>query len=317
MKKALFIVLLSGSLFTIALFALPRLLTPPAIREMSRQVDSLPPLPGEVLTDIVYKREIPFQSFKLDIYYPLNSASSLYKSYIADEDPVLVFIHGGSWIHGDKKLIRIVDPFLQKLRECGIAVVAVDYTAGLTGGLSKPIENCRDALQWLGENGREYGLNPDYLGLYGVSAGAHLGMMAIPSIQDNPELDLKFVLEEFGPVDLVFMAGGDAFDASSLFNAFPRRILKKYSPLHLVNENWPPFLIFHGTADRTVALNQSELLSRRLTQYGVPHTLQIVPEGDHGFFNKSQAYWRQLEDQCMDFLLPRFFPGESYSLSVK
>jgi acetyl esterase/lipase len=287
------------------------------MKGMLEEVASLEPSEGKVLKDLVYKRRLLRKDLTLDIYFPLTSAgdggigtvSAAEREAVPDAGyATLVYIHGGSWLHGDKSTIRIVDPFLKDLRRNGIAVVAIAYTAGPAGGLKAPVENCRDALLWLRDSGINYGLDPENMGLYGVSAGAHLAMMVIPFIQKEEGFGLRFLLEEIGPVDLQAMASGDAFGASVLFRLFPSETLEDYSPLNHVNALWPPVLMFHGTADRTVSIRQSEELDRRLTEAGVPHRFHIVPEGDHGFFNKSREEWRVLEQECLQFLLPLISP---------
>ena len=307
------VILLSAVILTVLVSVnaiLPDLLTPSMVREMRDLTEGLEPPEGEVLEDVSYRKRLFGGDAALDIYYPLESAAELYGSYDSGLAPVLVFFHGGSWLHGDRKMIRIVDPFLHKLRSRGIAVVSVGYTAGLAGGLREPVRNCREALLWLRERGADYGLNPRAAGLYGVSAGAHLALMSVPDAVADPGLDLRFVLEEFGPVDLTAMAEGDAFDFSSSLALFPSSFLEKYSPVRYVASDWPPVLMFHGTGDTLVSIRQTELLARTLKEKGVPHAFHVVPGGDHGFFNKSGEFWGELEDRCLAFVMPLYFPGE-------
>lgn len=311
-RRVVLLPLLILSVLAVVIGILPDIITPPMVKEITAFTEGVSPPEGEFLQDVVYRNQFPGKNFDLDIYYPLRSARDLYRSYHSDQAPFLVFFHGGSWLHGDKDMIRIIDPFLHTLRAHGIAVVAVNYTDGLSGGLKVPVENCRSSLYWLRDHGAEYGLNTGAMGLYGVSAGAHLALMSIPAVMNDPGLDLRFVLEEFGPVDLKAMAEGDAFGSSRILDLFPDSILDKYSPIRYVDKDWPPLLMFHGTADSIVSIHQTELLAEKLDTMGVPYTFEIVPGGDHGFFNKSQFYWRELEGQCLSFLLPLVFPEEEF-----
>ena len=45
----------------------------------------------------------------------------------------------------------------------------------------------------------------------------------------------------------------------------------------------PPVLIFHGDADEVVPIQQSELLTVRLREVGIPHKLIVVPGEGHGW----------------------------------
>jgi acetyl esterase/lipase len=55
------------------------------------------------------------------------------------------------------------------------------------------------------------------------------------------------------------------------------------SPVTYVRSNSPPFLILHGTADKTVSSHQSELFATALQQAGVEHRLVVIDGAPHSF----------------------------------
>ena len=60
-----------------------------------------------------------------------------------------------------------------------------------------------------------------------------------------------------------------------------RVVLKEHSPLTYVAPGLPPFLLFNGSADKTVPAGQTEAFAAALKAAGVDVALQIIPEGQH------------------------------------
>jgi triacylglycerol lipase len=259
---------------------------PGTIRTLVQESEQKPPVEGTVHRDLVYRRG-RMGAQHLDIYEPLAS-------FAGGEPPIVVFLHGGSWIHGDKITIRVVDRFLRRMREAGYYVAAVNYTTTVLRGLGGPLENTRRAVRWLAENAERFGYDADNMGLYGVSSGGHLALLAA-STMEQEEFSLAFVFAECAPTDLIGMKNGDAFEHSGVFRLFPERRLRELSPIHHINDRLPPVLIFHGGQDRTVHVRQSERYAAALEEAGLPVELVIYPEGDHAFLNLSDEMWYKQE----------------------
>jgi dipeptidyl aminopeptidase/acylaminoacyl peptidase len=58
--------------------------------------------------------------------------------------------------------------------------------------------------------------------------------------------------------------------------------LAKASPVTYTSAGDAPFLIIHGEDDSVVPVNQSQALAARLAEAGVPQTLVIVANAEHG-----------------------------------
>ncbi|MDC7219243.1 MAG: alpha/beta hydrolase [Spirochaetales bacterium] len=263
---------------------------PKAMRTIEKKIDEMPLPEGDVYYDISYGRN-GFRRQKLDIYLPLAER---------EEAPVLVYIHGGSWLHGDKSAIRYTDRFLRTLRSTGFTVISIDYTASLYGGLQVPLDNCVDALEWVGDHGEDYGYGTGNIGMYGVSAGAHLSLMAAATAVEL-SYPIRFILEECGPTDLEAMKGGDAFSSSSFFKLFTENSLAKMSPVHYAEDLPMPLMIVHGTADETVSLNQAHLMRDALRKAGFSPIYLEIEGGNHGFFNCVEK-WPFMEKAVLDFM---------------
>jgi hypothetical protein len=98
-----------------------------------------------------------------------------YKASSDAPTPVLLFIHGGGWVNGDK-----ANP--GSVREClaaGISVVSINYRystqahiAGVMPPVKWPLEDAARALQFVRSKAAEWNLRKDRIGASGGSAGA-------------------------------------------------------------------------------------------------------------------------------------------------
>ncbi|MFW5745745.1 MAG: alpha/beta hydrolase [Spirochaetota bacterium] len=325
-----FALVLGASLAPVQSLYLP---SPDLVRRLVAESEAKPPAPPVVHRDVVYDRSL-LRAHRLDVYEPTalwepatgggeagatgeragrtadthgrtadthgRTADTHGRTAEAVRPPVVVFFHGGSWIQGDKITIRVVDRFLARMREAGYFVVAVNYTTSIARGLVGPVENARRALRWVVRQADAYGWDSGNVGLYGVSAGGHVALMAA-STAELAAGKLAFAFIECAPTDLVAMREGDAYEQSGVFRLFPESRLRELSPVTHVHADLPPILIFHGGRDRTVAMNQSELYVDALREVGGRAELVRYPEGDHAFLNLPDETWYEQESRALDF----------------
>ena len=221
---------------------------------------------------------------RLDLYLPEKADGRL---------PVVVWIHGGAWMAGNKDDCPAV-PFVAE----GCAVASVNYRLSQHAVFPAQIEDCKAAIRWLRANADKYHLDPDRIGVWGASAGGHLvallGTTAGVKEWDRHggNLDqssrVQCVLDWFGPTELATMnpegtppdpAVGQLIGGLAKEN---KEKARKASPLTYVDKNAAPFLIMHGDKDAIVPLRQSELLAEALKKAGVEVKLQVVKGNGHG-----------------------------------
>ena len=278
--------------------------SPGVVERLVEESRAKPDAPPPTHLDIAYRRGL-LRTHRLDLYGPLVP-------YQEGRAPIVVFLHGGSWIQGDKVTIRVVDGFLRRMREAGYFVAAVNYTTSVLRGLQGPLENVIAAIDWLGREASRYGYDPGNMGLYGISAGGHLALLALSAFEgeerpvvkagrQQPAVDFAFAFIECAPTDLIGMREGDAFESSGVFRLFPERRLRELSPINHVSDRLPPILIFHGGQDRTVHINQSERYVEAVRRAGGEATLVRYPEGDHAFLNLSNEMWYRQETRALEF----------------
>jgi acetyl esterase len=83
-----------------------------------------------------------------------------------------VYMHGGGFIVGDAEGDKVRPA--QIASEIGAVVVSVDYRLAPEHPFPAAVEDCYAALRWTAENAAGLGIDPDRIGIGGLSAGAGL-----------------------------------------------------------------------------------------------------------------------------------------------
>ena len=221
---------------------------------------------------------------KLDLYLPAKDDGPR---------PLIVWIHGGAWLGGSKEVCPAV-PFVQQ----GYAVASINYRLSQHAVFPAQIEDCKAAIRWLRAHAKEFHLDPDRIGVWGGSAGGHL-VALLGTAGDVKDLEgkggnldqssrVQCVVDFFGPTDFLQMRGqhDNPKAPEALLIGGPvqenRQKAARANPITYVTRDDPPFLIMHGEADRTVPVNQSELLDAALKKAGVESTFIRIPGAGHG-----------------------------------
>ncbi len=142
-----------------------------------------PPEGMSLLEDIPYfDDELPCH--QLDLARPLDYDGKL---------PVIVHVHGGGWVSGDKK-----SPYRyygMELSRQGFAVLTVNYRLAFDYPFPAQIEDLVAVLKWIETHCDEYDLDPSHVYLVGDSAGAHLCALLANTFV-SPELCAVFNIEK-------------------------------------------------------------------------------------------------------------------------
>jgi acetyl esterase/lipase len=236
---------------------------------------------GVQVVDGVAYGDPPSQGARLDLYRPQGEPPA------GRGWPVLVAVHGGGWRGGGRS---DYGRSLARLVRHGVAIASIDYQLARPGRPGWPgnLNDVREAVRWVHRHSREFGIDPDRIGLIGASAGAHLALLA--AMSEGPDrLPVKAVVDFYGPVDLEALAenGTDTEGPLSLlFGSPPSRahgLLREASPLRHVRAGIPAVLILHGDDDTHVPPEQSRALASELARAGVPHRFVVVRGARHGF----------------------------------
>ena len=181
----------------------------------------------------------------LDVYRPRKATGPL---------PVIVNIHGGAWVYGDKKVYA---PYCMYLASHGFAVINASYRLAPRHTFPAPLEDVGKMVEWVFHHADEYGLDLSNFFFVGDSAGAHLAT-AYTAIQLNEDYAKKFpgiqVAKGFIPKGLLLNCG--VFDMEAEWKKQGRALIpfltdllgekptveavKQMSPAQYMTSNFPP-----------------------------------------------------------------------------
>ena len=260
------------------------------------QADEPLQLPAGVQSelDIAYAVESPAQ--KLDLYLPPGAVDA--------PRPAIVVVHGGGWRGGDKRRGQWARIPAQYASD-GYVAISVNYR--LTGEAPWPaqIEDVKAAVRWLRAHAKRHGVDVGRIGAYGNSAGAHLvsllglvkpsdGLEGSGPYQDQSSM-VQAVCASATPTDFLNWRepGVVPERLGSTFLAGPSDTLRdrarQASPITYARDDAPPFLLIHGTADRTVPISQSDRFANALREAGAGEVRYMIFDNEtHGVFGRQQ-----------------------------
>jgi acetyl esterase/lipase len=218
---------------------------------------------------------------RFDVYLPAQPFSSpdpLRKE--TDTMPgraLVLMVHGGAWVAGDKTMPRVVDHKMRHWLEQGVAFASTDYR--LLPEAPGPIEQARDvalALARLQQRATDWGVDPKRIVLVGHSAGAHL----VALLSANPAMAyevgaqpwLGSVLLDSAALDLEAEMKTVAPAVQRLYRrAFgsDEQAWAQYSPLRRLTSDGVTMLVVCSTLRRNDACEPARTFARRAESLSV------------------------------------------------
>ena len=219
----------------------------------------------------------------LDVYRPKGERGPL---------PVIVNVHGGGWVYGDKELYQY---YAMDLARRGFAVVNFSYRLAPETKFPAQIEDVNAAFVWTEDHAGRYGFDLNRLFAVGDSAGANLlGLYC--NLCTNPAYAgaLGFS-HRIGPTPRAVSLACGAYtihgegekvrpgDLELMSDLMPGPVdasaLAKVDVRRYVTRDFPPAFVFTCTAD--FLQEQAEDLQRTLRLARVPHLLRFYGDADH------------------------------------
>ncbi|BBY81306.1 alpha/beta hydrolase [Mycolicibacterium pulveris] len=249
------------------------------------------------------------EPLRVSIYRPAGSTRT-------SRAPVLVYIHGGGWVAGDRHS-RGTD--LRWLADQGWLTISVEYPLSSDDRHLADVTQSRlgCALAWVAANAHNYGGDPARLSLSGHSAGGNLAINTaylaaagtlssscggrIPAVHAvsvmYPAVDPAGMYHNPDPV-----TGSYARDMVTAYTGgspeqFPERYQRILSASHITPAA-PPTRIILPAADHLVPVAGTYRFAEQATAAGVDVDLVTVPYADHVFDARpgslGQQAYRQL-----------------------
>lgn len=208
------------------------------------------------------------------------------KEYHPAPRPLIVFVQGSSW-----RLPTLGEeiPQLVQFVKAGYIVATVQHRNSLDGHpFPAFLQDVKTAIRFLRAHASQYAIDPQRVAIWGTSSGANAAML-VGLTGDDPEYKVDLYADESDAVDAIVscfapMDVADTFAYTAnvpgnkllqyfLLGPDPKKwpeIEKKMSPLYQVKDgqNYPPFLLMHGDADKVVPYAQMEKMYERLMANG-------------------------------------------------
>lgn len=264
----------------------------------------------QVFRDIQFA-EVDGKELRLDLHMPKG----------VKQPPLVVYIHGGGWRSGSRAR---TGHYGKLLTDAGFAVASISYRLSSEAKFPAQIHDIKGAVRWLRAHAGKYGYDSTKIGVFGGSAGAHLGLL-LGATADHKELEgdvggnlgqssrVTAVVDFFGPTDFVLRdkdqpqetdkPSGKVYQLIGGPVGQNRKLAELASPAFHLDAEDAAVLVFHGTNDRTVLINQSERLRDAAQQAGMSLELVVVDGGGHGSAAVPNTFLRPEHDKkLIDFL---------------
>ncbi len=223
--------------------------------------------------DVIRCDDIPYGPDRkcqvLDVYRPRAEKGSL---------PVIVSVHGGGWVYGDKERYQY---YCMSLAQLGFAVVNFTYRLAPKHKHPAQMQDVAAVFAWVQEHAGEYGFDPAHVFGVGDSAGAQLlGLFVClctnPAFAEEvripapPEICPKAVALNCG-VYRTEKDGGSPMTARLMRDYLPgggtAEELRQVSVTEHITPAFPPTFVM--TAEGDFLVPQAPLLVQELQALGV------------------------------------------------
>ena len=218
----------------------------------------------------------------LDVYRPKGVKGKL---------PVIVSVHGGGWVYGDKELYQ---HYCMSLAQRGFAVVNFTYRLSPEHKFPAHLKDTVKVFKWVLAHGAEYDFDMDNIFAVGDSAGGHI-LSLFCAMCANPEYAAKYSFktpEGFMPKAIALNCGVYDFDFQNESAGSTMTLMKKYilpkkgtaeelyeiSTVNYITWQFPPCYIM--TANEDFLKEQPNGLMQKLDEAGVPYVYKLY--GDEG-----------------------------------
>lgn len=223
--------------------------------------------------DMVISRNVAYVPLKLDKTRDQLQTLDIYRKEGSDQQPVILYIHGGGWAFGDKADVHVKPHFFTSQ---GFAFVSMNYRLRWDYKVYDQLTDVVTAISWLQANGAQHGLDGTRIVLMGHAAGGHLASLvaadpgflkaeeidpktirAIVSVDSN-SYDINLLMEDLGNFierrqhELIFTNDPEVWTAASPIN-------------HVANNQSLPAFALLFNPERMVSSEQARKFARALS----------------------------------------------------
>lgn len=219
----------------------------------------------------------------------------IYRSDVDGPNPVLIWIHGGGFVLGDKS--SGIREALQGILDDGWDIVSINYRLTLddrTNAFPAAVQDVNRAVRWVRANADSNGWNPDVVAVAGHSAGGNLAAMAAVGPNrtefEDPELPGDLAAQDasvLGAIAIAPVSDIEAFAANEEWDEpmahylacdgacttadFARGSVHTY-----VTSDAAPVLALHGVDDALAGPEQGRRLQGAFDDAGIGESFELI-----------------------------------------
>lgn len=236
------------------------------------------------LGSVAINRLTPSRGFqsKLNQAYGLKSRQRL-DLYLSTQKPVqgkarplIVFVHGGAWAHGDKRDYRFVGEAFTRF---GYDVAVMNYHLAPQHKFPVYVDDLAQALTYLDQQQHKLGISTARIALMGHSAGAfniasllyHPARIALPIRKQ-----IRTLIGIAGPYHFDYV--GDALAEPAFQTDVP---YQQVMPYYFVEDNDIQHYLFIAENDSIVEAKNSLDLQQKLLEMGNHCEMTVIPKTGH------------------------------------
>lgn len=229
---------------------------------------------------------------RLDVVTPRSGAAGA---------PVMVYVHGGGWVIGDKR--EQGKPMMNELVARGWVCVTINYRLSPKATWPDHIVDCKRAIAWVREHIAEYGGDPSFVAVSGGSAGGHLCSLAALSAGDpewqpgfeSADTSVDACVPFYGVTDMTGDPSTSGKFGPGLLEMLERLVMKvkaaedpqvfrRASPTLRVHAGAPPFFVLQGANDSLVPVEVARQFVDALRAVSAaPVAYTELPLAQHAF----------------------------------
>ncbi|MEO1994684.1 MAG: prolyl oligopeptidase family serine peptidase [Planctomycetaceae bacterium] len=240
--------------------------------------------PPAVEPDVVYVHKDGL-ALTMDIYRPKSEANGA----------AVLFMVSGGW-YSRWAPVEQTRPLLQPYLDQGFTVMAVRHGSSPRYTIPEAVADVQRAVRFVRKHATRFGVDPERLGVLGMSAGGHLALMLGTTgdhkfTKTNDGLSgvscrVAAVVALVPPTDLRVVVW-DAPESLPAYRNFPALNLsldkaEQNSPLVHVTQDDAPALVIMGGKDNLVPAKHGHWIDEAFKKKGVSHKLIVFPNAGHG-----------------------------------
>ena len=241
----------------------------------------------------------------LDIYLPKESKDSY---------PVVIHTYGSAWSMNNYKGSADLNTICAALLKAGYAVVTPNHRSASDAIYPAQLHDLKAVVRFVRGNAAKYKFDTSFVAMSGFSSGGHLSSLVATTCglkegkSGSVTVDLVGDVGEFtsfgtcidavslwsAPTDIYLMNPINNFMGSGTYEGAFIGVEREgnkdkwtvASSPYYVSEDDPPVILFHGTSDKTVNIEQSEMMYDSLQKHHVDSKFGRGSGGEHGSSNR-------------------------------